>query len=220
MLASFTCEHELCTTLRLSGAIALALLAITAGCAAGSPHEAGQPQVELSAVEEDGGTPQSALRPASDAGGVVGQQAPPTRSPAPQVPEGAEREPAGGERAGHGPGVSPPGQEDPLAGGAFFDDSPRPAAADLPWRLTAAQLEAGRSRVAARVRACSAGATGQVQLTVVISGPTGRVTSAQVTDEFAGTPVGECAARAAREEQFPRFRERSMTISFPPIRLR
>jgi hypothetical protein len=41
------------------------------------------------------------------------------------------------------------------------------------------------------------------------------VTNAVVTGQFAGTPIGGCVARAARNARFPRFRQATFTINYP-----
>lgn len=73
----------------------------------------------------------------------------------------------------------------------------------------------GLRSVQGAVRACGGGQHGTANTTVTISGSTGRVTSAQVSGQFAGTPVGSCVARAVRGAQFPRFRRPTFTVNFP-----
>jgi predicted Zn finger-like uncharacterized protein len=73
----------------------------------------------------------------------------------------------------------------------------------------------GLRSVQGAVRACGGGQHGTANTTVTISGSTGRVTSAQVSGQFAGTPVGSCVARAVRGAQFPRFRRSTFTVNFP-----
>jgi len=83
---------------------------------------------------------------------------------------------------------------------------------DLPAQLSKNQVIAGMSRVAGRVARCGAGQAGTVTMDVVINGATGRVASVNVGGQFAGTPVGSCAARAVRAATFPRFTESPLTI--------
>ena len=106
--------------------------------------------------------------------------------------------------------------------GSPAGSSPRPTKAaraepssDLPDHLNRAQVQGGMNRVAAAVRRCGAGQSGTVMVNVVISGSTGRVTSANVTGNFAGTPVGSCAARAVRGASFPRFQQSSLSVRYP-----
>ncbi len=65
------------------------------------------------------------------------------------------------------------------------------------------------------VAACGNGQHGVANTTITVAGSSGRVSSAQVTGQFAGTPVGSCVARAVRGAQFPRFRRASFQVSFP-----
>ena len=65
------------------------------------------------------------------------------------------------------------------------------------------------------VQACGAGEHGQVTGTLIISGPTGRVTLATVSGAFAGTPVGACVARALRGATFPPITRPTYTITYP-----
>jgi hypothetical protein len=73
----------------------------------------------------------------------------------------------------------------------------------------------GLRSVQGAVRGCGGGQHGTANTTVTISGSTGRVQSAQVSGQFAGTPVGSCVARAVRGAQFPRFRRSTFTVNFP-----
>ena len=50
---------------------------------------------------------------------------------------------------------------------------------------------------------------------ITVAGATGRVTGANVTGQFAGTPVGSCVARAVRGASFPRFQRASFVINYP-----
>jgi predicted Zn finger-like uncharacterized protein len=69
--------------------------------------------------------------------------------------------------------------------------------------------------VAGPVRSCGAGQRGTANTTIVISGSTGRVQSARVAGQFAGTPVGQCVARAVRAARFPRFSRPTFSVTFP-----
>ena len=48
-----------------------------------------------------------------------------------------------------------------------------------------------------------------------IIAPTGRVNSATATGSFAGTPVGNCAARAVRAARFPSFDGTAFRVVYP-----
>ncbi|MCA9580888.1 MAG: zinc-ribbon domain-containing protein [Myxococcales bacterium] len=75
-------------------------------------------------------------------------------------------------------------------------------------------LSALRS-VEGRVKACGKGEHGVAKTAVTVSGSTGRVTSAVVSGQFSGTPVGSCVAKAVRTAKFPKFRESSFSVNFP-----
>ena len=65
------------------------------------------------------------------------------------------------------------------------------------------------------VQRCGEGQHGVAMTAVTISGATGRVTSANVSGQFAGTPIGSCVARAVRGARFPRFSRPTFQVSFP-----
>jgi predicted Zn finger-like uncharacterized protein len=75
-------------------------------------------------------------------------------------------------------------------------------------------LSALRS-VQGAVSGCGGGQHGVANTTITVAGATGRVTNANVTGQFAGTPVGTCVARAVRGARFPRFRRANFQVSFP-----
>jgi hypothetical protein len=90
---------------------------------------------------------------------------------------------------------------------------------NLPSKLSRAQVRGGMSSIQGRVRRCGNGTPGTVVVNVVISGSTGRVSSATVTGQFAGTAVGSCVARAVRGARFSRFRESNLTVRGYPFRV-
>ena len=65
------------------------------------------------------------------------------------------------------------------------------------------------------VQACGNGEHGQATVALTVSGSTGRVTGANVTGQFAGTPVGSCIARAVRGATFPHFTRPTFTVNYP-----
>jgi hypothetical protein len=85
----------------------------------------------------------------------------------------------------------------------------------LPETLTKVQVQAGMNTVADNVRRCAVSRTGTIMIHAKISGESGRVMSTRVTGDFAGTPEGSCAARAARRARFPRFRQKSLNVQYP-----
>jgi hypothetical protein len=66
-----------------------------------------------------------------------------------------------------------------------------------------------------RVMACKTGRHGTMMLKITVSGTTGKVQSAAATGSFAGSPEGDCAVRAVRSANFPKFKKPSLTISYP-----
>jgi outer membrane biosynthesis protein TonB len=65
------------------------------------------------------------------------------------------------------------------------------------------------------VAACAPGDVGTATVRVVIEGATGRVRSANVTGDLAGTEAGSCVARTVRSVQFERFSRERFEVSFP-----
>jgi len=83
-----------------------------------------------------------------------------------------------------------------------------------PGTLNRAQVKAGMSAVAARVKRCGAGKSGIVVMDVVI-GPNGRVVRAHATGALAGTKAGTCAAAAVRQARFPQFDGPRVGVKYP-----
>ena len=94
--------------------------------------------------------------------------------------------------------------------------TPAPAAdSSLPERPDSSAVRAAISAVQPAVSACAQGQHGLATTSITVSGPSGRVSNANVTGQFAGTPQGTCVARAVRGARFPRFRQEQFTISYP-----
>jgi hypothetical protein len=68
--------------------------------------------------------------------------------------------------------------------------------------LSADDIERGMTAVAGKAQACFAGTQGPASLRLTVA-PTGRVVTATATGPFAGTAVGACVERAARDATFP-----------------
>ncbi|MEZ4391957.1 MAG: hypothetical protein R3A48_12745 [Polyangiales bacterium] len=64
------------------------------------------------------------------------------------------------------------------------------------------------------VRACAQGQTGTAPVAIVI-GNDGAVRSANVSGQFAGSPVGSCIAGVVNRAHFPRFRANSISVTWP-----
>ncbi len=83
---------------------------------------------------------------------------------------------------------------------------------DVKPSLERADVQKGMSQVAGKVKACGGG-PGTVTIKVII-GDTGRVISATATGSYAGTPVGNCAAKAVKKAKFPKS-QKNLTVRYP-----
>lgn len=88
-------------------------------------------------------------------------------------------------------------------------------AASGPEQPSRPDVMAAMNGVQGAVTACGNGEHGTATVAVTVAGSTGRVTGANVTGQFAGTPVGSCIARAVRGATFPRFTRPTFTFNFP-----
>jgi hypothetical protein len=50
---------------------------------------------------------------------------------------------------------------------------------------------------------------------VGVTGATGKVSSVDVSGQFAGSPVGSCVAKEVRKAKFPKFSQSSFSFSYP-----
>jgi hypothetical protein len=80
---------------------------------------------------------------------------------------------------------------------------------------TREQIVAAMRSVAGSVGACGGGARTGVAEVRVRLGSSGRVQSAIVTGQFAGTPEGSCIARAVRSARVPPFRQSTFEFTYP-----
>lgn len=92
------------------------------------------------------------------------------------------------------------------------DETPPPSAPLTPSRD---QVRAALRAVQTAVGACGNGQHGTVTTVISVAGATGRVSSAEVTGAFAGTPAGSCVARAAHAAHFTPFAQATFTVTFP-----
>lgn len=115
----------------------------------------------------------------------------------------------GGRRSGGGSGGGGAGAS---AGGSSASSGAPPGAPETPSR---SDVVAAMSAVQSAVAACGNGEHGTATVAVTVSGATGRVTEANVSGQFAGTPVGSCIARAVRGATFPRFTRPTFTVNYP-----
>jgi hypothetical protein len=65
------------------------------------------------------------------------------------------------------------------------------------------------------VQTCAAGRGGVAWVQVTFNGGTGRVSSALVQGQFAGTPQGSCIARAVRSAQVAPFSNANFSVAYP-----
>ncbi|AKF07034.1 hypothetical protein [Sandaracinus amylolyticus] len=86
--------------------------------------------------------------------------------------------------------------------------------ADLPATPDRGAVLAAIQAVEPAVRACAEAEHGVASVRIVVAG-TGRVTTATVGGQFAGTPVGSCVARAVRTARFPRFASERFEVTYP-----
>jgi hypothetical protein len=68
--------------------------------------------------------------------------------------------------------------------------------------------------ISSAVRACGNGTAGSVPVTMVFAS-SGRVTTATAGGQFAGSPIGSCAAQRARSAQLPPFSNSTFTVTYP-----
>jgi hypothetical protein len=84
-------------------------------------------------------------------------------------------------------------------------------------QLEPGDIQRGMAKIRDKVASCyrQFNVPGMVNVTLAIN-PSGRVSTAQVTGKFSGTPTGSCIERAVRSAIFPRFSGPAMTgIDYP-----
>lgn len=88
----------------------------------------------------------------------------------------------------------------------------------LPDQLDKGQIVSGMQKIKSRVGSCfdQFKVPGMANVAVTIGG-SGRVSSASVTGQFAGTPTGDCVAKAAKSASFPKFKGSPQSIVYPFI---
>jgi hypothetical protein len=90
-----------------------------------------------------------------------------------------------------------------------------PMAANLPEAPARDAVRSALQSVTSAVARCGGGQHGVAMTAISFRGSTGRVSSARVSGQFAGTPVGSCVARAVRRAHVPRFSRSSFSVNFP-----
>jgi hypothetical protein len=100
------------------------------------------------------------------------------------------------------------------------DDAPKKAAPpvdeNLPDKLSMSEIQGGLGKVKGKASACYSqfNVPGTVMVNLSIGG-NGHVSASHANGQFAGTPTGECVARAARSAVFPRFKGPNISIDYP-----
>ncbi len=94
--------------------------------------------------------------------------------------------------------------------------APAVAATDLNLPATPSREDVQKALLSARstLMACANGRQGRAEITFSV-GSSGRVRTATVGGDFAGSPEGSCMARAARSTAFPAFTNESLSVTFP-----
>ena len=95
------------------------------------------------------------------------------------------------------------------------DKAAADAEENLPEALSQDQIKSGMGGVKGKVQGCfdKYQVAGLAKVSVTI-GKSGKVSSANVTGEFAGTETGSCVATAVKSASFPRFKGKPLSISY------
>lgn len=181
-----------------------------------TPTEAAAAPATVAAIEEppspepgapiEASTEDALALPAPAAAAEVGAPPAPPSEAAPVValaPRESAREPASIEQL--------------LEGATPRDTTPAPAPreADLPAIPSRDDVDRALEPVRGAVRACAQAAHGIASVRITVAGSSGRVTSAVVEGDLAGTPTGSCVARAVRGAEFHPFQRATFTVQYP-----
>jgi TonB family protein len=191
----------------------------TAGAAAADDKKAGKGAAAKGAGGGGAGKPKGDKEPGDKApskgddllGGGGGGDKPVAEKPASGKKNDELDDLLGGSLGGPSPKKDKPAEkpaEKPPSGGGGGGGG------DLPDTLGRGDVQTGMNAVAGAVSKCAQGQSGSVTVRVVI-GNAGRVQDAQTVGPLAGTPVGQCAARAVRTARFPKFKNPSLTVTYP-----
>lgn len=69
--------------------------------------------------------------------------------------------------------------------------------------------------ISSAVQACGGGQSGVAMAKVGVTGSSGKVSSVDVSGQFAGSPVGSCVAKEVRKAKFPKFSQSTFSFSYP-----
>ncbi len=99
---------------------------------------------------------------------------------------------------------------------AAREERSAPADDSLPDQLGKSDIVGGMKSVSGKVGACfdQFKVPGLAMVAVTI-GKNGRVSSANVTGAFAGSPTGDCVSRAVKSASFPKFKGAPQSINYP-----
>jgi predicted Zn finger-like uncharacterized protein len=91
----------------------------------------------------------------------------------------------------------------------------KPAGESLPPTPSRDDVLTALKSVAPKVSACGGGQSGLATAKISVAGATGRVTSVDVSGQFAGTPVASCVSKEVGKAKFPRFATPTFSVTFP-----
>lgn len=146
-------------------------------------------------------------RPVRESGGK--DKEPAASAPEPAAPAAAAPKKSGGDQS-----------IDDLLSGALGGKAkpaaaPKPVAETLPSSPGRDDVLGALKAVAPKVSACGNGQSGIATAKIGVAGSTGRVTSVDVSGQFAGTPVAACVAREVGKAKFSKFSQPSFSVTFP-----
>lgn len=109
--------------------------------------------------------------------------------------------------------------DDLLSGALGGKPAAKPAASkpaeNMPATPSRDDVLSAMKGVTPKVQACSKGESGIAMSKVGVAGPTGRVTSVEVSGQFAGTPVAACIVKEVSKAKFPKFSQATFSFSYP-----
>jgi predicted Zn finger-like uncharacterized protein len=206
-----------------STAQAAAMPAPEAPPSAPSPADK-EPAAASSGSDDDRSAKASADTPAStgrgdkkrgaSAGGGGAAASKPEKEPA------AAAEPAAAPSKPKAPASSDSSIDDLLSGALGGKAKPpaatsKPAAEALPATPSRDDVLSAMKSVAPQVSSCANGVTGVAQAKVMVAGPTGRVTSVDVSGAGSGGPTAACISKTVGKAKFPKFSQPTFSFTFP-----
>jgi predicted Zn finger-like uncharacterized protein len=192
--------------------------AATAPAVAAATPAAATPAAEKHAKAPKGEKPVKVAKNEPAAAKAAAEPAPAAAAPvaaAPAAKHSGKRDELDDLLNNASPGETP--KQHKAAAAAAHEDSGGGASDEsLPDTLDKGQIVSGMSKVKGRVQGCfdqfKVPGTANVAITISNSG---RVSAANVTGQFAGTPTGECVAKAVKTAGFSRFKGSPMSFVYP-----